>query len=84
MSDDIRTDPKPADIEVDRDLIPGLLLRHFHDAGDDDLMRAALDGRLTWIAEGFDDLGYRHVTVMFRDETVAVARFHWSDLLDDA
>ena len=76
--DDFRTDPKPPDQPVDINLIPGLLLRMFHDAGDDDLVRAALDQRLSWVAEEFDEFGHRHVTVWFGDEEIAVARFHWS------
>lgn len=85
MSDDdeIRTDPKPADMEVDVDLVPGLLLQLFLENDDDDLVRAALDQRLAWIAEAFDEMGYRHVHVWFGGEEVAAARFHWSDLVAD-
>ena len=77
---DIRTDPKPDDQAVNLALIEPLLMEWIHD---DDLLRAALDDRLTWLAEPFDESGYRLVNVMFRDEAVAVARFHWSDLLGD-
>ena len=52
-------------------------------AGRRDLLRAVLDGRLTWLAEPFDEMGYRHVTVMFGDAVVVVARFHWTDLFGD-
>jgi len=79
--DEIRTDAKPPEIEVDVDLIPGLLLQMFHDHGDDDLVRAAVDQRLIGIAEPFDESGYRHVHVWFGGEPIAEARFHWSGLL---
>jgi hypothetical protein len=59
MSDDIRTDPKPSDLEVSHDRITGLLMRHSNDAGDDDLVRAVVDQRLSWVAEPFDEFGVR-------------------------
>jgi len=42
---------------------------------------AAVDQRLVWIAEPFDESGYRHVHVWFGGEPIAEARFHWNDLL---
>jgi hypothetical protein len=82
--DEIRTDPKPADMEVDVDLVPHLLLQLFLENGDDDLVRAALDQRLAWVAEPFDEMGYRHVHVWFGGEEDAVARFHWSLLAEES
>jgi hypothetical protein len=79
-SEEVRVDPKPANAVVDYSLIEPWLVASFQAAGDDDLLQAALDGRLTWKGDPFDESGYRHNTVSFGDEQVAVARLHWSDL----
>jgi hypothetical protein len=34
-------------------------MRHSNDAGDDDLVRAVVDQRLSWVAEPFDEFGVR-------------------------
>lgn len=81
MNDDFRTDPKPPEVEIDRGLIGGLLLRHFIDEGDDDLVQAANDRRLSDIVEGADELGQVNVHVLFGNEEVAMTRFHWADLV---
>ena len=81
MNDDIRTDPKPAWVEIDRGILAGALLNHFEAEGADDLVMAANDGRLSGILEGADELGQVTVHVWFGEQQVAMARFHWSDLV---
>ena len=87
MSDDdeIRTDPKPADVELDYDRLPQLIGDAMIAADPDcadEIGRALVLGEFGWLLDEFDDFGIATVSVVAqRDGRVAGwLRVHWSQL----
>jgi hypothetical protein len=83
--DEIRTDPKPPDVVLDRDRVPQLIGAAMlaADNDDDDLRRDLILDEFTWILDGWDDHGQATVEVIARRDgrLLGSVRLHWSRLL---
>jgi hypothetical protein len=82
--DEIRTDPKPPDVVLDRDRVPQLIGAAMlaADPDDDDLRRDVLLGHFGWMLDGWDDHGFATVEVVARRDgrVLGSVRLHWSNL----